>query len=705
MLVNGLEEVIVSSPEQVFQLLKRSQQKRRVAETNLNKNSSRSHYVFTITIHGKETAVDGDDVIRTGKLYLVDLAGSECIGRSGAKDQRAQEAGKINQSLLTLGRVINALVEKQGYIPYRDSKLTRLLQESLGGRAKTCIIATVSPSAVCVEESLSTLAYAHRAKKIKNKPQVNEKLSKKSYFKDLVSQIARLKAENEALRMKNGVYLPADQYEELTEGFKAKCSQLEEAEFTLHAKEKEVDELKEMFEVKNTENKELQNQIKETTLQLEVTKDFLAETRLLLSNTKLRLEETEYIVSHQAKTEKMLADEAAVTHATMTGLARDKEGLLAKVARLRRSENTNFIAMNKFAQKHEKETDDLKVVMTERMNESSHIAIKTSEEMGRKINEFNQMTQKIDTAVLLSRTKNASIAASIADVMQVYGAEVTKRTNDELKVQCGMIKAVADQTKAVQEDSASRIEGLVKTIASSETRAKEIDEQLVSIDQYNIKQINNIQNMNDRVVQLTQGRKNECDNFESQMGEKCGGLAMKVGEDARRASGKLTDLEVLNNKNMMMTLSQVDEMVKQVNTNQETFEKYHTETRTRHDDYTSTMRDAVEDNNNKSINQLKSMAASITSERGRAVAAFAKITTDVNNNKQLINENHQSIYSALTERKKAASSLVQSIETRYKQAEIDRNTRYQIQQDKLNELDQKAETFQAKMVAQVRVYV
>lgn len=84
-----------------------------------------------------------------GKLYLVDLAGSENITRSGAVEQRAKEAGNINKSLLTLGRVITALVEGQGHVPYRDSKLTRLLRDSLGGRTKTCIIATIAPTVQC----------------------------------------------------------------------------------------------------------------------------------------------------------------------------------------------------------------------------------------------------------------------------------------------------------------------------------------------------------------------------------------------------------------------------------------------------------------------------------------------------------------------------------------------------------------------------
>ncbi len=113
-------------------------------------------------------------MIKTGLLHLVDLAGSECVGRSGAQGERKKEAGQINQSLLTLGRVITALVEHQPHVPYRESKLTRLLQESLGGKTKTCIIATVSPGSSNIEETLSTLDYACRAKNIKNTPEINQ---------------------------------------------------------------------------------------------------------------------------------------------------------------------------------------------------------------------------------------------------------------------------------------------------------------------------------------------------------------------------------------------------------------------------------------------------------------------------------------------------------------------------------------------------
>ncbi|KAJ0978514.1 hypothetical protein J5N97_013988 [Dioscorea zingiberensis] len=160
-------------------------------------------------------------MIKSGKLNLVDLAGSENISRSGAREVggtlflsegRAREAGEINKSLLTLGRVINALVEHSGHIPYRDSKLTRLLRDSLGGKTKTCIIATISPSIYCLEETLSTLDYAHRAKNIKNKPEINQKMMKSALIKDLYTEIDRLKQEVNAARDKNGIYIPRDHY-------------------------------------------------------------------------------------------------------------------------------------------------------------------------------------------------------------------------------------------------------------------------------------------------------------------------------------------------------------------------------------------------------------------------------------------------------------------------------------------------------------
>lgn len=120
-MAQGLEEFIVKSSVDIFALLDRGSAKRRTAETQLNKQSSRSHSVFCVTVHMREIAADGEEVIKIGKLYLVDLAGSENVSRSGAAGTMAKEAGSINKSLLTLGRVITALVEGSGHIPYRHT--------------------------------------------------------------------------------------------------------------------------------------------------------------------------------------------------------------------------------------------------------------------------------------------------------------------------------------------------------------------------------------------------------------------------------------------------------------------------------------------------------------------------------------------------------------------------------------------------------
>lgn len=118
-IISDLEEVIVNNASEVKKVLLKGAEKRRTAETFMNQKSSRSHAVFTVTVHIRETTDDGEEVMKIGKINFVDLAGSENIGRSGAVEKRAREAGNINQSLLTLGRVIKALTEKSLHIPYR----------------------------------------------------------------------------------------------------------------------------------------------------------------------------------------------------------------------------------------------------------------------------------------------------------------------------------------------------------------------------------------------------------------------------------------------------------------------------------------------------------------------------------------------------------------------------------------------------------
>ncbi|KAG9295474.1 hypothetical protein G9A89_013503 [Geosiphon pyriformis] len=173
--VKGLLEVYVSSVQEVYEVMKRGGNARVVAYTDMNAESSRSHSIFVITVSQKNL-VDGS--VKSGRLSLVDLAGSEKVGKTGASGQTLEEAKKINKSLSALGMVINALTDgKSTHIPYRDSKLTRILQESLGGNSRTTLIINCSPSSFNEAETLSTLRFGMRAKSIKNKARVNAELS------------------------------------------------------------------------------------------------------------------------------------------------------------------------------------------------------------------------------------------------------------------------------------------------------------------------------------------------------------------------------------------------------------------------------------------------------------------------------------------------------------------------------------------------
>ncbi|XP_047580596.1 kinesin-like protein KIF17 isoform X2 [Lutra lutra] len=191
--VKGLSMHTVHSVAQCERIMETGWKNRSVGYTLMNKDSSRSHSIFTISIEIYAVDERGQDHLRAGKLNLVDLAGSERQSKTGATGERLKEATKINLSLSALGNVISALVDGRcKHIPYRDSKLTRLLQDSLGGNTKTLMVACLSPADNNYDETLSTLRYASRAKNIKNKPRINED-PKDALLREYQEEIKKLK--------------------------------------------------------------------------------------------------------------------------------------------------------------------------------------------------------------------------------------------------------------------------------------------------------------------------------------------------------------------------------------------------------------------------------------------------------------------------------------------------------------------------------
>ncbi|CAJ0936108.1 unnamed protein product, partial [Mesorhabditis belari] len=228
--LHGCANRLVSDAHQTLEVLKNGALNRTVAATNMNEQSSRSHAIFTMQIRQQRVAVHGESAssgeteleILTAKFHFVDLAGSERLKRTGATGDRAKEGISINCGLLALGNVISALGGASGkvsHVPYRDSKLTRLLQDSLGGNSRTLMIACVSPSDSDFVETLNTMKYANRAKNIKNKVVANQDKSSKA-IGELRARIAQLETElleyRQGRRTVNGdgLEVVSDQYHE-----------------------------------------------------------------------------------------------------------------------------------------------------------------------------------------------------------------------------------------------------------------------------------------------------------------------------------------------------------------------------------------------------------------------------------------------------------------------------------------------------------
>lgn len=237
--VDGLSEWVVRSPAEIYGLMERGGAVRATGETKMNEVSSRSHAVFIVIAEQSETVYVDDHGVelspedfqkfmhtrgvkreqemvkledhlrqsfKVGKLNLVDLAGSERVRLSGATGQRLEESKQINRSLSALGNVISALTDAKSrqHIPYRDSKLTRMLEDSLGGNCKTTMMAMISPAFESMLETISTLKFANRAKNIRNEARVNEDLDQKSLLRKYERELKSLRAELEE-RSKNVV--------------------------------------------------------------------------------------------------------------------------------------------------------------------------------------------------------------------------------------------------------------------------------------------------------------------------------------------------------------------------------------------------------------------------------------------------------------------------------------------------------------------
>jgi len=295
--VKDLNLHVVKSIDEIQEFMKNGERNKSMGETAMNKDSSRSHSIFTIYVETQETNEKGE-IFKGGKLNLVDLAGSERQKKTGAIGDRLEEAKSINLSLSALGNVISALVNGK-HVPYRDSKLTRLLQDSLGGNTKTAMVAAISPADSNFDETMSTLRYADRAKNIKNQPKINMD-PKDALLKEYAEEITRLKKmlENKNLgRVPTGLQSDSEESEEEEDEFDASASGLTERtphrrkskkkRSTLRRKELEIREREKNLASQQGEQKKLRNLMQQLEEKL-VVKGQVMEDKKLQETQKYR---------------------------------------------------------------------------------------------------------------------------------------------------------------------------------------------------------------------------------------------------------------------------------------------------------------------------------------------------------------------------------------------------------------------------------
>uniref|UniRef100_A0A8C1DJH4 Kinesin-like protein n=1 Tax=Cyprinus carpio carpio TaxID=630221 RepID=A0A8C1DJH4_CYPCA len=345
--VKGCTERFVSSPEDVMDVIDEGKSNRHVAVTNMNEHSSRSHSIFLINI--KQENVETEKKL-SGKLYLVDLAGSEKVSKTGAEGSVLDEAKNINKSLSALGNVISALAEgTKTHVPYRDSKMTRILQDSLGGNCRTTIVICASPSVFNEAETKSTLMFGQRAKTIKNTVSVNMELTaeewKKKYEKEKEKtrslKIIIQRLENELKRWQKGEAVPVNEQHSSKEVKNSEAAPiidtsapppepLSDSEKTQY--EELINDLYQQLDDKllastRRDYEKIQEDLNHLQHENEAAKEEVKEVLQALEELAVNYDQKSHEVEERSKTNQQLTEELMQKTVTLAGVERDLSAL------------------------------------------------------------------------------------------------------------------------------------------------------------------------------------------------------------------------------------------------------------------------------------------------------------------------------------------------------------------------------------------
>ncbi|XP_030200051.1 kinesin heavy chain [Gadus morhua] len=594
--VKGCTERFVSSPEEVMDVIDDGKANRHVAVTNMNEHSSRSHSIFLINI--KQENVETETKL-SGKLYLVDLAGSEKVSKTGAEGSVLDEAKNINKSLSALGNVISALAEgTKTHVPYRDSKMTRILQDSLGGNCRTTIVICCSPSIYNEAETKSTLMFGQRAKTIKNTVSVNLELTaeewKKKYEKEKDKtrslKIMIQKLENELKRWRKGEAVPV---EEQLSNKESKRGAGSEATPTIETLAPPTAPLA------DEEKTQYENLITELYQQLD--------------------DKDDEINQHSQMSEK-LSEQMIDQDEMLASSRRDYQRLQEELSRLQRENDSAKEEVKEVLQALEElaVNYDHKSQSVENMNRN---AVQLNEELSQKTNDLQGVQRDLTTLQEMSshhKKRSAEILnlllRDLSDIGSVLGTSDLKAMTESsgvLEEEFTMARLYVSKMKSEVKSLVKRSKQLESTLSDTSRKAQANDKELAScqllISQHQAK----IKSLTDYMQNVEQKKR--------QLEESQDGLMEELAK--LKAQGKVQEVDVIDKEKEHMAILQDAVEIKR------TLEEQMENHREVHQKQLSRLRDEIE-HNKRSLDELRDLNQGLQLEQEKMHADYDKLKAE-----------------------------------------------------------------------------
>ncbi|XP_062386741.1 kinesin-1 heavy chain isoform X4 [Sardina pilchardus] len=513
--VKGCTERFVCSPEEVMDTIDEGKSNRHVAVTNMNEHSSRSHSIFLINVKQENTQTEQK---LSGKLYLVDLAGSEKVGKTGAEGAVLEEAKNINKSLSALGNVISALAESSGYVPYRDSKMTRILQDSLGGNCRTTIVICCSPSSYNEAETKSTLMFGQRAKTIKNTVCVNVELTAEQWKKKYEREKEKNKTlrntitwlENELNRWRNGESVPVD------EQFDKEKANAEVLDNALNDKTASTPSLPSIPSIPSVPGARLSD----------------AERDRELAKLYKQLDDKDDEINQQSQLTEKLKEQMLDQEELLASSRRDHESLQGELCRLQQENEASkeevkevLQALEELAVNYDQKSQEVEErsrqfeALSEELNQKSIVLTSIDSEL-QKLKEMTNHQKKRVTEMMSSLLKDLAeigIAVGNNDIKQHEGSgvmdeefTVARLFISKLKSEVKSMVKRCRQLESTQADSNKKMDESDKELAACQLRISQHEAKIKSLSEYlqNVEQKKrqleeNVDSLNEELVKLS----------------------------------------------------------------------------------------------------------------------------------------------------------------------------------------------------------